>query len=76
MDFLNVLIETSAPADIRSFLRGSYDPKLDAAEEAGFFSGADTLFGDSSSEINTLKILLEFAQPSAVRRCILEQTVK
>ncbi|MCI5125707.1 MAG: hypothetical protein D3925_14840, partial [Candidatus Electrothrix sp. AR5] len=72
VDFLNVLIETSAPADLRSFIHGSYDPKLDTAETANFFSKAETLFGNSSSEVYTLKTLLELARPSAVRRCILE----
>lgn len=73
VDFLNILIETAKPVDLREFLDGRYDPRLDETETAGFFSVAAELFEGSSAEIDTLKILLDLAQPSAVRKCILNK---
>ena len=71
VEFLNVLVETASPADLRSFLSGSHDPPLDDEENDAFLAKAGQLFGTSDAELDVLKSLAEVAQPAAVRSCIL-----
>lgn len=72
VEFLNVLVETARPADLRDLINGSFDPRLNLSETASFFTKAADLFGSSSAENDTLKILLEISKPSAVRSLILK----
>ena len=74
VDFLNILIGSASPASIRSFIKGSVEPQLTQDEKSQFTEKANNIFSQSASEVETLATLMELAQPSAIRRCIIAES--